>query len=84
MQITRVFKRGKAKFVRLPADMAFEHSDTALEVERVGDEVRVRPVRRSLVGVLEKFARFSSDFVVEGRSKGEHAHRLVPRWIEGE
>ena len=38
-----------------------------LEIERLGDEIRIRPARRSLEGVLKKFARFSPDFMPEGR-----------------
>ncbi len=67
MQTTRVFKNGNSQAVRIPADLAFECTDIELEIERVGVELRIRPVRRSLSGVLDTFARFSPDFMSEER-----------------
>jgi len=46
-----------------------------LEIERDGDEIRIRPARRSLSGVLAKFAKFSPDFMAEGRDDQEQAER---------
>ena len=40
-----------------------------LEIERIGDEIRIRPARRPLAGVLEKFAKFGPDFMAEGRDE---------------
>jgi antitoxin VapB len=42
---------------------------------RVGDELRIRPVRRRLTGVLKKFAKFSPDFMSEGREEHEQIER---------
>lgn len=72
---TRAFKNGNSQAVRIPADLAYERTDIELEIERVGDELRIRPVRRSLSGVLVKFARFSQDFMAEGRGNQEQAAR---------
>lgn len=38
-----------------------------LQIERHGDELRIRPVRRRVGDVLGKFAQFSPDFMAEGR-----------------
>jgi antitoxin VapB len=46
-----------------------------LEIERIGNELRIRPARRSLSGVLTKFALFSPDFMDEGRGNQEQAER---------
>jgi antitoxin VapB len=46
-----------------------------LEIERDGDEIRIRPARRSLSGVLAKFASFSPDFMAEGRGDQEQSER---------
>ncbi|MET1535656.1 hypothetical protein [Burkholderia sola] len=35
-----------AQAVQIPADLAYERSDIALEIKRVGDEIRIRPARR--------------------------------------
>ena len=70
MHTTRAFKNGNSQAVRIPADLAYKRTDIELEIERQGDEIRIRPARRSLSGVLVKFARFSPDFLAEGR--GDH------------
>jgi len=75
MHTTRAFKNGNSQAVRIPADLAYERSDIELEVERFGDELRIRPARRSLSGVLSKFARFSPAFMADGRGEHEQAER---------
>ena len=75
MHTTRAFKNGNSQAVRIPADLAYERTDIELEIERVGDELRIRPARRSLAGVMAKFARFSADFMTEGRGDQEQAER---------
>lgn len=75
MQLTRTFKNGNSQAVRIPAELAYERTDIELEIERVGDELRIRPVRRSLAGVLNVFARFSPDFMEEGRGDQDQAER---------
>lgn len=75
MHATRAFKNGNSQAIRIPADLAYERTDIELEIEREGDEIRIRPARRSLAGVLAKFARFSPDFLAEGRADQEQAER---------
>lgn len=75
MQTTKLFKNGNSQAVRIPADLAFERTDIELEIERVGQEIRIRPARRSLSGVMAKFAQFSPDFLAEGRGSQEQAAR---------
>jgi len=75
MLTTRAFKNGNSQAVRIPADLAYERTDMDLEIERIGNELRIRPVRRSLSGVLTKFALFSPDFMDEGRGDQEQAER---------
>jgi len=75
MHTTRAFKNGNSQAVRIPADLAYERMDMELQIERDGDEIRIRPARRSLSGVLAKFAKFSPDFMAEGRDDQEQAER---------
>lgn len=75
MHMTRVFRNGNSQAVRIPSDLAYERTDIEMEIERVGDELRIRPARRSLAGVLDRFARFSPDFMAEGRGEQEQAER---------
>lgn len=77
MHTTRAFKNGNSQAVRIPADLAYVRTDIDLEIEREGDEIRIRPARRSLSGVLAKFAQFSPDFLAEGRRDQEQAERDV-------
>lgn len=75
MHTTRAFKNGNSQAIRIPADMAYDRTDMDLEIEREGDELRIRPARRSLSGVLTKFAKFSQDFMAEGRGDQEQTER---------
>ncbi len=75
MHTTKAFRNGNSQAVRIPADLAFDRTDIELEIERIGDELRIRPVRRTLAGVLKKFAEFSPDFMIEGRGEHEQADR---------
>ncbi|MDD5297210.1 MAG: type II toxin-antitoxin system VapB family antitoxin [Rhodocyclaceae bacterium] len=75
MHTTKIFRNGNSQAVRIPADLAFDRTDIELEIERIGSELRIRPTRRSLSGVLAKFARFSPDFMAEGRGEQEQAER---------
>ncbi|GAB7537604.1 hypothetical protein BGC_38220 [Burkholderia sp. 3C] len=61
--------------VRIPADLAYDRSDVEVEIERIGDEIRIRPARRPLAGVLKKFAKFGPDFMADGRGEHEQAER---------
>jgi antitoxin VapB len=75
MQTTKIFKNGNSQAVRIPADLAFAHTDIELEIERIGQEIRIRPARRSLAGVMAKFASFAPSFMAEGRSSQEQTDR---------
>ncbi|WDR89557.1 type II toxin-antitoxin system VapB family antitoxin [Burkholderia ambifaria] len=75
MHTTRVFRNGNSQAVRIPAELAYERSDIELAIERVGDEIRIRPTRQPLTHVLEKFAKFGPDFMAEGRGDQEQADR---------
>lgn len=75
MHTTRVFKNGNSQAVRIPAELAYDRSDIEVEIERIGDEIRIRPARRSLGGVLKKFAKFGPDFMAQGRGEQDQADR---------
>lgn len=75
MTITKVFKNGNSQAVRIPAEYAYERSDIDVEVERIGDEIRIRPARRKLGQVMAKFAQFSSGFMDQGRGDNQEKKR---------
>lgn len=67
MHHTKAFKNGNSQAVRIPAELAYANPEVPLEIERVGDELRIRPARKRLVGLLGAFAAFPADFMADGR-----------------
>jgi antitoxin VapB len=75
---TKVFNDGNAQAIYIPVELAYARTDIQLEIERIGEELRIRPVKRSLADALEKFARFGPDFMAKGRDECEQAERVSP------
>ncbi len=75
MTTTRLFRNGHSQAVRIPAELAYSRNDLELEIERVGDELRIRPVARPILGALEALASFSPDFMAMGRGDQEQNER---------
>lgn len=75
MHATKAFRNGNSQAVRIPSELAYERTDIELEIERVGEEIRIRPARRPLAGVLEKFAKFGKEFMADGRGEHEQSDR---------
>ncbi|MCP9883303.1 AbrB family transcriptional regulator [Cyanobium sp. Alchichica 3B3-8F6] len=75
MATTRLFRNGHSQAVRIPAELAYGRSDLELEIERVGDELRIRPAGRPIRGALAALSRFSADFMADGRGDQEQADR---------
>ena len=64
---TRVFKNGNSLAVRLPSELALPEGE--VEIERRGNELIIRPVESTLIGVWEALCSFSDDFMIEGREQ---------------
>jgi antitoxin VapB len=75
MQATKIFRNGNSQAVRIPADLAFEATDLDYQIERVGDELRMRPMPRRIQHALAAFMRFSPGFMASGRGPQEQAQR---------
>jgi antitoxin VapB len=75
MPSTRLFKNGNSQAVRIPAELAYPVSDMELLIERVGDELRIRPAQRRMGDVLGALARFSPDFMAQGREPSQEGER---------
>lgn len=74
--LTRVFKSGNSLAVRIPKELGFGAASQDVEIERHGDALIIRPVKkRSLVGLMDKFAAFPPDFMVERREFHEESER---------
>lgn len=72
---TRIFKSGNSLAVRIPKDLAFMETTGEVTIERMGDGLLIRPARRKLTGLMDKFAAFSPDFMAEGRELHEEHER---------
>jgi antitoxin VapB len=75
MTTTRLFKHGNSQAVRIPAELAFSSSDMELLIERVGDELRIRPAQRRMGNVMKVLSSFSPNFMSEDRGNQEQAER---------
>ena len=75
MTPTKLFKNGNSQAVRIPAELAYAAWDIDLVIERRGDELVIRPAQRRLGHVLAKWAKFSPDFMSEGRGSSEQKPR---------
>lgn len=75
MAQTKLFKNGNSQAVRIPAELAYSAWDVELIIERVGDELRIRPAQRRMGDVLAKLARFSPDFMSQGRGQNVEGER---------
>ena len=67
MKRTELFRDDHSQAISIPAELAYSSDDIELEIERHGDELRIRPARRRMGDVLAKLAQFSPDFMQEGR-----------------
>ncbi len=75
MMTTRVFKSGNSQAVRIPKKFQYPRLDLELEIERHGDELRIRPKQRTLVNVVKRFGAFSKNFMEKGREKETDVER---------
>lgn len=75
MLTTKIFRNGNSQALRIPAELAYNAWDMEFVIEREGDELRIRPAPRRMGDVLAKLARFSPDFMAEGRGQNEQAER---------
>ena len=75
MTHTKLFKNGNSQAVRIPAELAFPTSDMELVIERVGEELRIRPAQRRMGNVMKVLSSFSPNFMSEDRGNQEQTER---------
>jgi antitoxin VapB len=75
MANTKLFKNGNSQAIRIPAELAYSSWDMELVIERQGDELRIRPAQRRIGDVLAKLAKFSPDFMAQGRGLSVEGER---------
>lgn len=69
MPKTRVFKNGNSQAVRIPSEIQYERLDIEYEIERQGEVITIRPVKRPLNRLMDKFGAFSPAFLSEERDQ---------------
>jgi antitoxin VapB len=73
---SELFRSGDSQAVRIPKELAFPAHWSEVLVERQGDALVVRPVRRrTLAGIAQKFAAFPANFMAEGRDPEPETQR---------
>ena len=75
MAVARLFRNGNSQAARIPAELAYGLSVLELEIERVGDELRIRPAEQPIRRALAALASFSTSLMAEDRGNQEQAER---------
>lgn len=65
MATARVFQSGNSQAIRLPKD--FRVDVDQVEIFRRGDEIVIRPQRRSATAVFDVLSGLPADFMDDGR-----------------
>lgn len=74
--MSRIFKSGNSLAVRIPKELAFADATLEVEIERKGDTLVIRPMKKqNLGGVIKAFAAFPAGFMAGGRDVNEQKPR---------
>jgi antitoxin VapB len=73
--VTKVFRSGNSLAVRIPIKMRFAEPGDEVTIEKRGNRVTITPYRRSLKGLMDRFAAFDPDFMKQGRDRGRDPER---------
>jgi len=68
--VTKLFKSGNSLAVRIPARMKIGKAGTEVEINLKGDHMTIRPCRRNLENLMDRFSAFDSGFMKKGRENG--------------
>ena len=75
MAQTKLFKNGNSQAVRIPSELSYTSWDIELIIERQGDELRIRPAQKRMGDVMDKFSKFTPNFMAEGRERNTEGER---------
>jgi antitoxin VapB len=64
--LTKVLINGNFQIVQIPKELQFQRLDIDYEMVRENDALIIRPTRRKLTDILDRFAAFSADFMFHG------------------
>lgn len=72
---TKVFRSGNSLAVRIPAKMRIGKAGDEVEIALCDGQLIVSPQRRSLKGLMNRFAAFDSGFMKHSRDSGAEPER---------
>jgi len=76
--LTKVLINGNFQIVQIPKELQFQRLDIDYEIVRENEALIIRPIRRQLTDILDRFAAFSADFMAEGRpSQNEQTREIL-------
>ncbi len=74
--LTRIFKSGNSLAVRIPKDVQFAPDVQEVEIERHGDALVIRPVKKqSLAQIMQAFSAFPEGFMQDCRESNPENER---------
>ena len=74
--LSELFRSGDSQAVRIPKELAFPTDWSEVLVERQGDALVVRPVRRrTLIDIAQTFSAFPAGFMSGGREPEAETER---------
>jgi antitoxin VapB len=74
--LTKLFRSGNSLAVRIPAKLHIGKPGDNVEIDLCDGQLIMSPQRRSLKGLMDRFAAFDTDFMKHSRDSGEEPERL--------
>ncbi|MBC7625095.1 MAG: antitoxin [Aeromicrobium sp.] len=73
MRTAKVFMSGNSQAVRLPKEFKLDVSE--VDIFRQGDDIVLRPAKRSFADVIAQLGRLQGEFMVDGRDLSKPTER---------
>jgi antitoxin VapB len=67
MRTAKIFKSGNSQAVRIPKEFQLEGGE--VEIQKEGDNLVLRPKRKSWARLIASLDKFTDDFMDEGRNQ---------------
>ena len=67
MRTAKIFKSGNSQAVRIPKDFQLEGNE--VEIQKKGDNLVLRPKRKSWARLIASLDKFTDDFMDTGRNQ---------------
>jgi antitoxin VapB len=67
MKTAKIFKSGNSQAVRIPKDFQLEGDE--VEIQKQGDNLVLRPKKKSWAALIASLEKFTEDFMEKGRNQ---------------